>query len=211
MKLPIKICGITRETDASLAAALGATWLGFVFWPRSPRAVPPATAAGILASLPPHVGGVGVFVNQAIDEVNAIADEVGLAAIQLHGDESDAECAACRRRVIRAVRLSADDDERAGDAIWPDATLLLDAYDPVRYGGTGQAVDWRVARQIARRRRTLLSGGLRPDNVATAVRAVEPYGIDVSSGVEVSPGIKDPEKLRAFFEAVPSANEIGQD
>ena len=206
MTARVKICGITRGSDAVLAAELGASWIGFVFWPKSPRSVAPATASEILAELPPHVAGVGVFVNQAIDEVNGIADAVGLSAVQLHGDESTADCAACRRRVIRALRLRADDDVRAADGIWERTTLLVDAYDPVRYGGTGQVVDWTVAAELASRRPTLLSGGLAPHNVAAAIETVAPYGVDVSSGVEAAPGVKDPDKLRTFFAAVRSTS-----
>jgi len=202
---PVKICGITRAEDAALAARLGAACVGFVFWPQSPRFVEPAAAADILAALPPHVAGVGVFVNQAIDEVNAIAERVGLGAVQLHGDESADACARCTRRVIKAVRLSAGSTPDAVDAVWSRATVLLDAFDPVRRGGTGRSVDWTLAARIARRRRTILSGGLRAENVAEAVRHVAPYGLDVSSGVESRPGIKAPERMRAFFEAVIAA------
>ena len=211
MTTPVKVCGITRTSDAGLAAELGATWVGFVFWPMSPRAVRPAAAAASLAELPPHVAGVGVFVNQPIDEINSIGDMVGLAAIQLHGDESDADCAACRRRVIRAVRLRPEDDASVADGSWPRASVLGDTFDPGRYGGTGRAVNWTGAAGLASRRRTLLSGGLAPHNVAAAIKAVAPYGVDVSSGVEPAPGFKDPEKLRAFFKAVRSTNATGNE
>ena len=204
MTVRVKVCGITRPGDAELAARLGAAWVGFVFWSRSPRCVEPAAARAILAGLPPHVGGVGVFVDRAPDEVNAIADEVGLAAVQLHGHESPTACRQCRRRVIKAVRLSG---ARGGggddpDAVWSGATLLVDAFDPLRMGGTGKPADWNRAAQVARRRRLLLAGGLRADNVAEAVRRVAPYGVDVSSGVESRPGVKDPDRMRAFFAAL---------
>ncbi len=199
MTVPVKICGITRPVDADLAARLGAAWVGFIFWPRSPRFVAPETAAAILADLPPHVGGVGVFVDQPVDEVNAIADEVGLSAVQLHGQESAEACRRCRRRVIKAVRLPGDGAGENPDAVWSRATLLVDAFDPVRMGGTGRRVDWTGAARLARRRPLMLSGGLRAENVAEAVRRVAPYGLDVSSGVESEPGVKDPDRLRAFF------------
>ncbi len=205
MTPPVKICGITRPGDADLAARLGAAWIGFVFWPRSPRFVEPETAAGILGGLPPHVSGVGVFVDQAVDEVNAIADQVGLGAVQLHGRETTEACRRCRRRVIKAVRMG---DGGAGDdpdAVWSGATVLVDAFDPVRMGGTGRRVDWARAAQIAARRPLMLSGGLRAENVADAVRQVAPYGVDVSSGVESQPGVKDPDRLRAFFAALAAA------
>ena len=205
MIMPVKICGITRFEDAVLAARLGAVCVGFVFWPQSPRFVEPAAAADILAALPPHVAGVGVFVNQAVEEVNAIADRVGLGAVQLHGEEPVAACAQCTRRVIKAVRLSAGGTADTVDTVWAGATVLLDAFDPERWGGTGRPIDWTLAAQIARRRRTILSGGLRAENVREAVRQVAPYGLDVSSGVELRPGIKAPERMRAFFEAVTAA------
>ena len=204
--IPVKICGITRLEDANLAAWLGATWIGFVFWPPSPRHVPPATAAGILAALPPHVTGVGVFVDQPVEEVNAVAERVGLGVVQLHGAEPAETCAACRRRVIKAVRLSSDSSERAIEAVWDEATVLLDAFDPVRVGGSGRQVDWHLAAALARRRPTILSGGLHADNVAEAIDRVSPYAIDVSSGVEAEPGVKDHDRLRAFFAAVRAAS-----
>ena len=202
MTVPVKICGITRPEDADLAARLGAAWVGFIFWPRSPRFVQPAAAAAILGGLPPHVGGVGVFVDQPVDEVNAVAEEVGLAAVQLHGRESPATCRACRRRVIKAVRLPGHGAGDDADAVWSGATILVDAFDPVRMGGTGRRVDWTRAARLARRRPLMLSGGLRAENVADAVRQVAPYGLDVSSGVESEPGVKDPHRLRAFFAAL---------
>ncbi|MDA1093290.1 MAG: phosphoribosylanthranilate isomerase [Acidobacteria bacterium] len=201
---PVKICGITRADDAMLAADLGASWVGFVFWPRSPRFVTPDTAATILAGLPPHVSGVGVFVNQPVADVAETAARVGLGAVQLHGDEGEAEYGAIGHRVIKALRLGPDATPAAADGLWPGATLLLDAFDAVRMGGTGRQVDWTVASAIARGRRTMLSGGLRADNVAEAVARVTPYAVDVSSGVEREPGIKDHVLLRSFFTAVRS-------
>ncbi|MDE0828781.1 MAG: phosphoribosylanthranilate isomerase [Vicinamibacterales bacterium] len=200
--IPVKICGITRVEDAALAAELGATWIGFVFWPGSPRFVPRAAAADILAAMPPHVTGVGVFVDQPPAEVDATAAQVGLGAVQLHGDESPDAYLVGGRRVIKALRLAPESRERAADAVWPGATLLLDAFDPVRMGGTGRQVDWTVAAAIARRRRTILSGGLRAENVQEAMARVAPYALDVSSGIETTPGIKDPARMRDFFDAV---------
>ena len=210
MTPPVKICGITRPEDADLAARLGAAWVGFVFWPRSPRFVEPETAAAILAGLPPHVSGVGVFVDQAVDEVNAVADRVGLGAVQLHGRETTEACRRCRRRVIKAVRLSGGGAGDDPDAVWSGATVLVDAFDPVRMGGTGRQVDWTRAARIARRRPLVLSGGLRAENVAEAVRQVGPYGVDVSSGVESRPGVKDPDRMRAFFAALAAADSTAQ-
>ena len=200
--LPVKICGVTRMEDAALAAQLGATWVGFIFWPGSPRFVEPDAAGAILCKLPPHVTGVGVFVDQSVDEINSIADQVGLGAVQLHGDESVADCDRCRRRVIKGVGLS----QERGSTYWKNvpshATILVDAFDPIRRGGTGRVVDWAIAASIAGERPTILSGGLRAENVGEAVQHVSPYGLDVSSGIESEPGIKDHKLMRMFFQAV---------
>ena len=155
-----------------------------------------------MQALPPFVTPVGVFVDQPQHEVNAIADQVGLRAVQLHGSETPEYCSGIRCRVIRALGLRETMDVRSVRE-WPSSVmLLLDAYDPEKRGGTGRQIDWTVAAGVAALRPTILSGGLRPDNVATAIATVRPYAIDVSSGVEARPGVKDPQRLRAFFEAV---------
>lgn len=199
----IKVCGITRAEDAMLAAELGAAAVGFVFWPRSPRAVNPEAARRIAALLPPFVTPVGVFVNEPVEAIQRIARQVRLGAVQLHGDESPAVLAALDRPVIRAVSLPGPDGE-AFDA-WRDATLLVDAHDPIRRGGTGRQADWARAAELAARRPVILSGGLGADNVRDAVQLVRPAAIDVSSGVEASPGVKDHARMRNFFAAVAAA------
>ena len=196
----VKICGITRAEDARLAVSLGATAIGFIFWPSSPRAISPLRARAIVDALPISVTTVGVFVNAGRDEIEAAADEANLQAVQLHGDETPELARSLSRRVIKAVPLTADIDERVND--WPGTMLLLDAHDPAKRGGTGRLIDWDRAAAIARARNVILAGGLGPANVADAVARVRPAGIDVSSGVESSPGIKDPEKLRALFDAL---------
>lgn len=196
----IKICGITREEDAALAVGLGARALGFVFWPDSPRYVTPERAREIIRELPPFVTPVGVFVNQPVADVNAIADRVGLGVVQLHGDESIDEASRVTRPVLKAVHAAG---ARQATLEWPRRMMLLiDASDPVRRGGTGQTTDWTVAATLSSLRPAMLAGGLRPDNVAEAVARVRPFGIDVSSGVEAAPGVKDHQRLRAFFEAI---------
>jgi phosphoribosylanthranilate isomerase len=197
----VKVCGITRVEDAWLAAELGATALGFVLWPGSPRAIDPFQVRTIVRHLPPLVSVVGVFVDQPVDYVRRVARLVPLDAVQLHGVESAAYCREAGSRVIKAIGAS---PAAAGTLDqWPrEVVLLLDASDPVRHGGTGRAIDWTVAATIARARPTMLAGGLRAENVATAVARVRPYGIDVSSGVEARPGIKDPSRLREFFAAL---------
>jgi len=190
----VKICGITRLEDAEAAVGAGASALGFVFWPGSPRFVDPYRARAIVQALPPFVTPVGLFVSQPREYVGAVASLVRLGAVQLHGDESVEFAASLAWPVIKALSV-----DRA--SAWPLATtLLLDAHDPVKRGGTGQTIDWAAAAHIAARRKVLLAGGLTPDNVAEAVASVRPFGIDVSSGVERSPGIKDHGKLRALFE-----------
>ncbi len=201
----VKICGITRLEDALCAVELGATALGFVFWPRSPRFIDPYRASRLVMALPPLVTTVGVFVDQPLDHVRGVAGLLKLGAVQLHGQETPDFCTRVRGRVIKAIAVSGDGDAGTAADRFADATILLDAHDPVRVGGTGRTIDWQMAAGLARRRRTILSGGIRPENVCEALRAVRPYGIDASSGLESSPGVKDPERLRAFFAAVREA------
>ena len=193
-----KVCGITRLGDALHAAAHGATAVGFVFWPGSPRYITPERASAIVGALPSTVTAVGVFVNQPVDDIARVATVAGICTIQLHGDEGPEYSTAFDLPVWRAMSLAA-----AGRtlATWPpDTTILLDAHDPVRRGGTGQPIDWAGAADVARRRRVVLAGGLTPDNVQDAIAAVEPFGVDVSSGVEEAPGVKNLEKVAQFLE-----------
>jgi phosphoribosylanthranilate isomerase len=193
----IKVCGITRLTDALHAVEHGATAVGFVLWPRSPRAVTVERAADIIAELPSNVMTVGVFVNEPVDAIRQVVERARLTAVQLHGDEPPAYADALDWPVIRAV--SVNDIGEASEAWSPDTALLVDNIDPVRRGGTGAAIDWSQAAVIAQKRRVVLAGGLTPDNVASAIRAVRPYGVDVSSGVESAPGVKDFDKVAQFI------------
>ena len=204
----VKICGVTTVEDALLAAELGASAIGLVFWPGSPRCVEVEKAKAIVAALPPFVTAVGVFVDQPEHAVS-VAREVGLGAVQFHGDETPASYGAFPVRVIKAIAVRDESAVDAAAAVPSAATVLLDAYDPVTRGGTGQAIDWTIAARIARQRRVILSGGLHAANVADAVTAVAPYAIDVSSGVEASAGRKDAVKLRALFAALRAADEAG--
>jgi phosphoribosylanthranilate isomerase len=199
----IKICGLMRESDAQLAVELGATAVGFVLWSGSPRAVDAAIAGAIVRRLPPGVVSVGVFVNRSIAEVVQSVEAAGLSAVQLHGDEDAAYMERMPRPVIKAISLERGDGEieRLPEGVVP----LLDVHDPVRRGGTGRVIDWGRAASAARGRRVILSGGLTPDNVAAAIATVQPWAVDVSSGVEERPGVKDPARMRAFFEAVRAA------
>jgi phosphoribosylanthranilate isomerase len=202
----VKICGITRGEDAELAVSLGAWALGFILWPQSKRAADPGVAAGIARALRRQpVELVGVFVNQPLDEIEGYADALGLSYVQLHGDEGPAFCAAVAQRtgakVIKAHRVRHAADLRDLERFHTDLHLLDTAVEGLR-GGSGQTWDWSLL--AGRRSKTpfLLSGGLTPDNVAEAIAVAHPWGVDVASGTEASPGVKDPEKLEAFFAAV---------
>ncbi len=195
----VKICGITRLSDAQVALACGASAIGFIFWPKSKRWVEPEQARAIVRELPPFVTPVGVFVDETVERINAVADLVGLGAVQLHGDEAPEMVERLARPVVKAIGRI---DEGVA-ARWPDrVTMLVDADDRVNYGGTGARADWTGAARLAAARRTILAGGVNPENVVEAVATVRPFGIDVSSGVEDAPGIKNPERIRALFEAL---------
>ena len=201
----LKICGITRLSDALHAVEHGAGALGFVFWSGSPRHIMPKQAAAIIAALPPGVDAVGVFVNEPVETVRAVAARTGISTIQLHGDEVPAYADALDRPVLRAVTV---DRVEQASAAWPPGTrFLMDAADPVRRGGTGKTLDWQRAAVSARGRAVVLAGGLTPDNVAEAIRAVRPFGVDVSSGVEDAPGVKNTDKVARFLASARSAFE----
>jgi phosphoribosylanthranilate isomerase len=200
----LKICGITRLEDALHAAAEGATALGFVFWSRSPRHIEPAVAAGIVAKLPPGVTPVGLFVNETVDRIRDVAGTAGIEMVQLHGDESPVYATQVGLPILRAISLERAAETRA----WPaDTTFLVDAPDPVKRGGTGARVDWHAAAAVARSCRLVLAGGLTPENVGEAIEVVAPCGVDVSSGVEDAPGIKNPDKVAKFLASARNAFE----
>jgi len=204
----IKICGITRLSDALHAVEHGADALGFVFWPGSPRQIAPERAAAIVAALPSGVTAVGVFVNESVDGIRGVVAQTGITAVQLHGDEPAQYGAALGWPVLRAIGV---DQAEAACAAWPaDTTFLLDAADPVRRGGTGTRIDWARAASLARRRRIVLAGGLDAANVAEAIAAVGPFGVDVSSGVEDAPGVKNADKVARFLASARSAFEQRQ-
>ena len=209
-KLFVKICGITRPQDAELAAGLGASALGFVFWPNSPRYVSAQTVKVMTANVPAGVLKVGVFVDQPVADVARMMDEAGVDIAQLHGNESPGYCRELTRQhlasgfsrsLIKAIGIEGNGSTKI-DGFDPDVVFLVDAHDPARFGGTGKTVNWDSAREIAAARRTILAGGLNAANIKLAVRSVRPYGVDVSSGVESAPGVKDPNRLRTFFEAL---------
>ena len=197
------MCGICRVEDGRAAAAAGATAIGLVFWPASPRAVDADTARAIVAGLPAGVPAIGVFVNQPVDEINDMVRHAGLFGVQLHGDEPLAIISRIKRPVIRAMSLHNVD---AVDDVPANVAVLLDAHDPTRRGGTGRTIDWPAAAAIASRRAVVLAGGLTPANVAEAIRVVRPYAVDVSSGIERTPREKDHARIAAFVRAVRAAD-----
>jgi phosphoribosylanthranilate isomerase len=223
----IKICGITNKDDALVAAMAGADFLGFIFYEPSPRYVAPESAkmiiAEIRASATTNPLCVGVFVNEDQRTVSQILDACRLDAVQLHGDESPEFVNYFKGRAYKALRPQSIEEadalaEKYTGLERPSAVsrqpsvgsnlpqLLLDAYHPKFYGGTGHVTDWTMAAKIARRHRIMLAGSLTPANVEQAIHAVRPWGIDVSSGVELSKGKKDHKKVREFIRAVKGAD-----
>jgi phosphoribosylanthranilate isomerase len=203
----VKICGITNLRDALMATEEGADALGFVFVPGSPRQIDPDEAAKIRRHLPPFVSLVGVFANAPLDEVRRVAEVAHLSAVQLHGEEGPEYCFALQRRIIKAFRVK-DESSLSDLGRYPVEAFLLDSYSSSHQGGTGQTFDWALAREAKRYGTLILAGGLRPDNVAEAIRIVKPYAVDVSTGVEGSPGRKDEGKVRRFLEEVARAETV---
>jgi phosphoribosylanthranilate isomerase len=206
-----KVCGLTRLQDAQLAVELGAWALGTILWTGSERYCEPTEAGRIAGQMKRRAHVCGVFVNQPLDEVCGLVDGIGLTMVQLHGDEGPSFCAEVARRtgakVVKAARVRTAQDVQRLESFHTDFHLL-DAHKEGKYGGTGETFDWAL---VHRRRTTVplvLSGGLDADNVAEAIEAVQPYAVDVASGTEASPGIKDERKLQAFAAAVLGAGVI---
>jgi phosphoribosylanthranilate isomerase len=219
MMTRIKFCGMTRREDVIMACDCGAGAVGFNFWPKSARAITPEEARALVRLMPPFLAMIGVFVDQPAAEIREIVRFVGLTAVQLHGRETPVDAAGLdgdAGHVIKAIGEPGEDIVSTASA-WPEqVVLMVDAIDPAQRGGTGARADWAAAARLARLRRVILAGGLRPDNVGEAVRQVRPYAVDVASGVELRPGIKDHARMRAFAEAVraveiqtPSASASG--
>jgi phosphoribosylanthranilate isomerase len=210
----IKICGITNLEDAQAAVEAGADALGFVFYEKSPRRVNPEIARDIVRQLPAQVEKVGVFVDQSEDSICEVADRVGLTAVQMHGNNEDphvGDLVVARRRdlkVLVAISMHGAKPEDWAMMWGPESVyaFLLDSGSPSKLGGTGMTFDWSAAKPsadvIGNLGRIIVAGGLVPQNVSDAIRILKPWGVDVSSGVEASPGNKDPEKVRAFIRAV---------
>jgi phosphoribosylanthranilate isomerase len=208
MPTRIKHCGITSLEDAHRAAEAGAWALGMIFWPGSPRACDPNEAQLIGAALRRTVNLAGVFVNATLDEIDDMAQLAGLSLVQLHGDEGPAFCTEVARRtgakVIKATRLRSRAELQAAAAFHTDFHLL-DAHVDGVPGGTGETLDWELVRDARLDAPVILSGGLTPGNVADAIAATRPFAVDVASGTELAPGVKDPQKLEAFAAAVRGA------
>jgi phosphoribosylanthranilate isomerase len=205
MSVIVKICGITSPADGLMAVEAGADALGLVFYPRSPRHLSLAAAAAIAKELPPHIVRVGLFVNAPEHEVLHAIVECGLTLLQFHGDEPPDYCVQFGLMSMKAFRVR---DAASLEALpsYPTDAWLLDACVPNALGGTGETFNWELAVQARQLGRPIfLAGGLTPENVAQAVRQVQPYAVDVSSGVEASPGRKDPAKVRAFVQAAKGA------
>lgn len=205
MRVRSKICGITRVEDALAAVEAGADAIGLVFYAGSPRAVGVEQASVIVHALPPFVTTVGLFVNMPREQLQALLAQVPLDLLQFHGDESPADCDGFGRPYIKALRVRAGEDVAATMALYAGARgILLDTFVEGVPGGTGAAFDWSLVPQGAARP-IILAGGLDATNVASAIRQVRPYAVDVSGGVEASKGIKDASKIRAFVRAVVDA------
>ncbi len=201
MRPRIKICGITNIVDALAAVHHGADALGFIFYEKSPRYVPPDRARTVIDTLPPSVMRVGVFVNTPRATINTIAEATKLHAVQLSGDESPEDCRGYAIPVIKAIRPRSMDDLSQLDR-YSAAAFLVDGHKEGTYGGTGTHVDPAIAREAARRYPIFLAGGISPRNVVSVVRDVRPFALDVNSGVESSPGKKDHSQLAHLFRAL---------
>ena len=208
-KVKVKICGITNWPDARRAVEAGADFLGFNFYPPSPRYIAPAKARSIVQRLPKKIFAVGVFVNESEDTILDIASTVGFVHLQLHGDESPAAVARLSRifPVMKAIRVRKSFRPAQLARFKGAQAFLLDGFDAHHWGGTGKTFDWRLVPKRKGDARIFLAGGITPENVSDAIRTARPYAIDVCSGVESKPGKKDPQRMKAFMQAVREAQK----
>ena len=196
--IKVKICGITNKEDALYAVGCGADALGFIFYEKSPRYIEPDNAKTIIATLPPFVTTVGVFVNKDFNDIRDITLLTGVTVVQLHGDESPSYCNLVEGKLIKAIRVKNDSSIEGLKKYDVDA-FLLDSFDKNSFGGSGLTFDWKLAEKAKQYGKIILAGGLTPDNVEEAVKKVAPYGVDVNSGVEKKPGIKNKNKVKEFI------------
>lgn len=195
MIIRIKICGITRLADARVAVNLGVDALGFIFYPKSPRYIRPSAAAAIISKLPPLIAKVGVFVDETEKNIRSIIDTTGIDTLQLHGNEPPRFCANFNLPVIKAFSIGPGADLSILRQ-YKVSAFLLDTWHPDHRGGTGRVFDWSIAKEAAVQYPIILAGGLGPVNVQEAIEMVCPYGVDINSGVEIKPGVKNPHKMR---------------
>ena len=202
----VKICGITNSEDASKAVYYGAWALGFIFYKKSPRYISPSRARKIIEDLPPFVTPVGVFVNHKERAVADICHFTRIQTIQLHGDETEMFCRRLKNyKIIKAFRIH-DRFDFSKIASYPVSAFLFDTYQEGVEGGTGKTFSWSLLNEQKFKKPFILSGGLNPQNVQEAIRETQPFAVDVTSGVEKSPGIKDPQLMKAFLKAIPTDN-----
>ena len=206
-QVKVKICGMTNLKDVKVAVDGGVDAVGFIFYKKSPRSVTMQAVREIVLELPPFVDSVGVFVNETAEQINKIADHCKLDRVQLHGDESPAFCKKIRRRVIKAIRVK-DIQSLKKLSDYPVSSFLLDTFSEDQYGGTGRVFDWNLAYPAKKYGPIILAGGLTPINVHQAIQRIQPYGVDVCSGVESQPGIKDHKKMKAFLKNVKAERKI---
>ena len=206
-QVKVKICGMTNLKDVKVAVDGGVDAVGFIFYKKSPRSVTMQAVREIVLELPPFVDSVGVFVNETAEQINKIAHHCKLDRVQLHGDESPAFCKKIRRRVIKAIRVK-DIQSLKKLSDYPVSSFLLDTFSEDQYGGTGKVFDWNLAYPAKKYGPIILAGGLTPINVRQAIQRIKPYGVDVCSGVESQPGIKDHKKMQAFLKNVKAERKI---
>ena len=200
-QVKVKICGMTNLKDVKVAVDGGVDAVGFIFYKKSPRSVTMQAVREIVLELPPFVDSVGVFVNETAEQINKIADRCNLDRVQLHGNESPTFCKKIRRRVIKAIRVK-DIQSLKKLSDYPVSSFLLDTFSEDQYGGTGKVFDWNLAYPAKKYGPIILAGGLTPNNVRQAIQRIQPYGVDVCSGVESQPGIKDHKKMQTFLKNV---------
>ena len=206
-QVKVKICGMTNLKDVKVAVDGGVDAVGFIFYKKSPRSVTMQAVREIVLELPPFVDSVGVFVNETAEQINKISDHCKLDRVQLHGDESSAFCKKIRRRVIKVIRVK-DIQSLKKLSDYPVSSFLLDTFSEDQYGGTGKVFDWNLAYSAKKYGPIILAGGLTPNNVRQAIQRIQPYGVDVCSGVESQPGIKDHKKMQAFLKNVKAERKI---
>jgi phosphoribosylanthranilate isomerase len=206
-QVKVKVCGMTSLKDALVAVEEGADAVGFIFYKKSPRSVTMKLVREIILELPPFVDTVGVFVDETAVQINKIADYCDLDLIQLHGDESPAFCKRMRRRVIKAFRVK-DMQSVKKLSGFQVSGFLLDTFSENLHGGTGKVFDWNLALPAKKFGPVIMAGGLTPNNVRQAIKQVRPYGVDVCSGVESEPGIKDHKKVRDFLKNAKAGRKI---